>query len=694
MPRLACARRHLWIGAAVIAFAFLGLDGTARMRGIRAVSDLAVASSSWSPPRHGAPEVGRRHVTVVPSLGTDGYQWVLQTEYGLAAGEPRVHWVDYDGPSGGRATNWNSLLRWWLTAMAWVEHVAHRVALPQAVERAFPWANTALMALLLLALTPPIRRRFGRAPAALFALLFVTAYPFYEQFAVGYFDHHALASGLTLVTVLFALAGGAGWVRRDPSPPDRDDAPSHALREWLPSLRHARRWMIASGLAGGAGLWISASTQVPALVGIASGALVATLAFARPDAANAVGRIEPGLWRTWGIAGALASCAFFLLEYAPSNIALRLEVNHPLYALAWLAGGDLLARLATRRTADVPPPRGDRFAMALDAAAIALVPFLAITYPAAWVIRPGTLVAAIHAVNIIEFQSVFARWHDWTWAERAAGLSMLPPLVLLPSVWVVAARVFSPPLRALVVLSLAPALIVTGLGIWQTRWLGNACGLWLPTLVALLTALRLGGPMPGASRVRRALLGAVIVLAVLPFPTYAAVIWSKIGLLQPARPSDVKQLVTRDVAHMLRARLGATRGFVASTPTTSTWLTYFGGMRSLGTLYWDNATGLAATAEILGAVPPYDVARTAVRTQGITHLVLFSWDDPLIFERAEALRTGPTARGPDQTLVRALLAGRDLPSWLRPIPYALPALPTLQNAWVAVFEVLPAEGHP
>jgi hypothetical protein len=439
--------------------------------------------------------------------------------------------------------------------------------------------------------------------------------------------------------------------------------------------------MIASGLAGGVGLWISASTEIPVLVGIGVGAAVANLAFAGRASPTDVGRIEPALWRTWGTAGALASSALFLLEYAPSNVALRLEVNHPLHALAWFAGGDLLARLATRT---------DRFAMALDAAAIGLVPLLAITSPAAWAIRSGTLVAAIHDVSIIEFRSVFARWHDWTWTERAVGLSLLPAVLVVPSAWVAAAHTVPRPLRALVVVSLVPASIVTALGVWQTRWLGNACGLWLVMLVALLTALRLGLPIPAASRARRALVAAVIVLAVLPFPVYAAGVWSRIGLLQPARPTDVKQLVTRDVAHMLRARLGAARGRVVSTPTTSTWLAYFGDVRSLGTLYWDNASGLVATAEILGAPPPYDVARAAVHTLGVTHVALFSWEDPLLYERAQTLGGVRTARRADETLVRALLAGR-APPWLRRIPYALPALPTLENAWVAVFEVLPQD---
>ena len=51
---------------------------------------------------------------------------------------------------------------------------------------------------------------------------------------------------------------------------------------------------------------------------------------------------DPGLFRFWGLVGGGASVAVWLLEYFPNHLGLRLEVNHPLYAAAWIGGGEVL----------------------------------------------------------------------------------------------------------------------------------------------------------------------------------------------------------------------------------------------------------------------------------------------------------------------------------------------------------------
>ena len=49
-------------------------------------------------------------------------------------------------------------------------------------------------------------------------------------------------------------------------------------------------------------------------------------------------------WRAFGLAGAGAALLFYLLEYAPAPLSFRLEVNHPIYALAFFLGGEFLCR--------------------------------------------------------------------------------------------------------------------------------------------------------------------------------------------------------------------------------------------------------------------------------------------------------------------------------------------------------------
>ena len=53
-------------------------------------------------------------------------------------------------------------------------------------------------------------------------------------------------------------------------------------------------------------------------------------------------RFEPDVWRLWGRVGAALSLVFYLIEYTPSHLAMRLEVNHPFYALAWWGGAEIV----------------------------------------------------------------------------------------------------------------------------------------------------------------------------------------------------------------------------------------------------------------------------------------------------------------------------------------------------------------
>src|SRR5256885_15769929 len=50
-------------------------------------------------------------------------------------------------------------------------------------------------------------------------------------------------------------------------------------------------------------------------------------------------------WRAWAFGGAVTSLAAYLIEYFPSHLgSWELRAIHPLYGLAWLGGGELLAR--------------------------------------------------------------------------------------------------------------------------------------------------------------------------------------------------------------------------------------------------------------------------------------------------------------------------------------------------------------
>jgi hypothetical protein len=320
--------------------------------------------------------------------------------------------------------------------------------------------------------------------------------------------------------------------------------------------------------------------------------------------------------------------------------------------------------------------------------------------------------------------------------------------MLVPAVTLIASRKLQAPLRAFLLMVAAPALLFTLLALRHIRWLGIAVTLWIGALVVLVfvvmqtratwhgpvarrvlagvalssiativplmmlrnpssgggatgpvIAVSLGvalwasvqitaGVTSGWTNSRILLTGVFLGVAMLPRPLSVFYTWITNGWNYRASVNDVAQMVTRDVAHKLRARLGDERGTVLGGPTTSTWMTYYGGMRSISTFYWENAAGIALATDILGATPSADgritaadSARKLVDINSITHIVLYSWD-PMAVEYAGKTST--------DVFARQLISGQ-LPSWLRPVPFELPKIPYFEDPWLWIFEVSPRQ---
>ena len=108
----------------------------------------------------------------------------------------------------------------------------------------------------------------------------------------------------------------------------------------------SRRWFFVAGVTGGLGLWISVAGQVPVLAGIALGGLIAAWVNRGDTQANPAGARVLLPWEAWALGGAATSLAVYLIEYFPAHLgSWQLRINHPLYGLAWLGGGAVLARV-------------------------------------------------------------------------------------------------------------------------------------------------------------------------------------------------------------------------------------------------------------------------------------------------------------------------------------------------------------
>lgn len=635
-----------WLPVLVIALLFWGADSMRKLSAFRTVAALgeqgrpAPALDASSPTGY---EGGRRNQIL---QSADGYHWVMQTQQMIARGEWRVRRVDYDNAPDGREVHWSSPLHGWLALVAWVDHSVTGRPVLVSVEQASLYAGPLLLGLFLLGVVPWAARRFGAWPASLLAAGLVTVVPFSAEFGTGSIDHHGMAGACALLTVLFLLAG---WS----APPDR-----------------GRGAFVASGIAGAAGLWINAATQIPVLGGIGLGALMAQAMTRHAPS------VEPSRWRAWGLAGGVASLVSYALEYFPSHLGWRLEVNHPLHALAWAGAGDLLARFGERRKSP------GAIVSALAVAAPVLVAWLA---PARTFVVADKFLWALHLDYISEFAPLTAAL-----GNRVILLAVVSLLLGLglAGIWLWRGRL-APDRRALLALGWAPAMVMTVLACSQQRWLHVAAALWLGVLVAVAFLTTTGNFTWNTPR----RIGAVLFLALvlLPYPLRAGR-----DAFRPAGLSreNIRQFAVRDLAFWLRRQAGADPVTVLAGPTTTTELIYHGGFRGIGTLYWENLAGLRATFDILGAAGS-DLALELLRARGVTYIVLPPWA-PFSLESArlaQGVRAGEPA--PTGTFARDLLeTDHGLPDWVRPLPYRLPSAEAFKEQFALVLEVVPDQTRP
>jgi len=672
---------HYWVAALLAMVAIVAIDTVVHLRTTWELTDHHLDQPPITDATSPSGYVAGQHDLVLPYIGMDGYHWVMQTQQMLAGGGLRIRHVDYDNVPDGREVHWSSLFRWWLAVLAEVDHFYTATPLPLAVEQVVPFANTLLFVLLLIAVSPAVARRFGAGSAALLSFGAIAIYPVYESFIEGRTDHHGLAALSGMLTLLFLLGGGAGWIKS--GDPDRNTA----LQAWLPDRAQARRWFIASGIVGGCGLWISMVSEVPVLAGVGLGALLATGLLGRGASKNDPAKPDPTLWRVWGFAGAVTSLAFYLLEYFPSHMGMRLEVNHPLYALAWAGGGELLCRLSRWWSG------GQLVAKTSDWAALALSAIAVLTVPALWYLFSdqyfwvfNRFLWVFHVDYITEF---FTMWTFLKSQSLGNMFTMMNPVILLAipmAVW--SWRVGVPrPVRALLMLGLLPGVLTFIFSAWQIRWVEINYSLWLAALVGVVKVVSLDEKLL-VSRPFKILAAIFLTWMLLPNPVSILSRWVQNNWTEPVNGVDSVEVISRDIAQQLRARVGNEPTVVISGSTSTTWLIYWGGFQGLGTCYWENLSGLQMNADIYGASNPRQ-AFDLLQKLHAKYLVILPWvDSPAEYARlSRNLRKSDPV--PDDAFAWQLTSHGVLPQWLRPVDCPLPQIGPAKNNALIIYKIVP-----
>jgi hypothetical protein len=377
--------------------------------------------------------------------------------------------------------------------------------------------------------------------------------------------------------------------------------------------------------------------------------------------------------------GAIVSLGFYLLEYAPWNLGLRLEVNHPLYALAWWGGAELIAVLgdwhlardgATQRR--LPFVRVIAFLLAVLAAPITIVTLGPSVFRVADPIVAGLwrfvaegmslpMVAASRGLPAVIYELIFA-------------------LMLIPAIVVWRKR----PGHAGIPLAMLTGVtaMTVGMAVLQTRWFQSASAAQIVLLVAIFGSARAPAPRKQWRRI-----GLAVGFAFL-LPLTVQLAHERAENRRGAvRAIDLVQPLYRDVAADLRRDQPAGPIVVLASPDATAGIGYFGGFSGLGTLYWENAAGLRAAGEIFCSMSDEDALRL-IRRSGVTHVVMISRAN-FIGEYFRLLRPGQPLDAGRETFGYRLGTGLNLPRWLRPITYEIPPELTEASPIVRLFAVAP-----
>ena len=344
---------------------------------------------------------------------------------------------------------------------------------------------------------------------------------------------------------------------------------------------------------------------------------------------------------------------------------MRLEANHPVYAISFLGIGECLCLLARLRH-DPATHISHRFVLhaAVALAAAVLLPILVLFGPAGWYIPRSTLMLRLHARHIQEFWSLRVLC-----AEQGDSLPFVLLLRLLPAL---AALPFllRRPLRRPALFSLTLLAVFLPFYLWQNRW-----ELFV-LLYALLPVLAVPAPNPTAAPSPRR--NAILSIALL-VPLSIA-LWRNLSPL-PAYfrgtsfdPAALFSFQCRALAtQFLPALADAEATPNAETPAVlapadlAPYFWYYARIPSVTSYYWENLPGFAAAAEAFAdTAPGAPAARAVAESRRLSHLLVFEGarEAMLYADLRDGIYSKPHAARTLAGILSGAAPGTPLPSWL------------------------------
>ncbi len=601
----------------------------------------------------------------------DSFYWVSYAREMIDTGKLRVRFTQMDNAPYGRPNfGWASLNAWYLVAVAKVWSIGAGIPLREALLPAAMWSGPILYLLALATILGAgwFVGNFRAAAVAVFIL--GTAPRVYDDFAYAVPGHHGwhdLACFATLVCL-------AAAIRKS----------------------HSQRLFVGAGLAGAVAIWIGATQQAFGLaaagIGAIGGMLVSFFMEHKRSTSigphNSAGFPAPECWRVFGVTGAIAAILFYVMEYVPGPSTMQLEVNHPVYALGFLLGGEFLSRAQRLIFWAKARAASDMLIAVVSAAGLAAIAAAIFFGPAEWHTMRQPFIQRLHQ-EIAEFQPITGlSSHEWI------VILGVPSFLVAAATFRVFGRARTMDERVALLVCVFPCAIAIGLSFVQLRWAGIA-GACAAALAAILFTDRednrnstteakidksLHWKSPGISLVH----GVCICLSL-----GLIVLWSarRSGDNAPeVRAQALDRLATMEVASALQSEAKETAPIVifCDQKIRQAWIGYTDGIRGVGSLYWDSPIGIRDEAEFLATYDD-EAAHRIARARGVTHVVTTPNGGSVIAYHYmwQGNKTSPAIR---QTLAYRLAAPHPAPpSWLQLLPTSTGAM---VSAGIRIYRVL------
>lgn len=605
---------------------------------------------------------------IYPAFAADALVWVRHAVALTEGDDIRLRYTTIDNAPRGREVHWNSAWAWTIVGAGKVHSLFTGQPLRKSIEKATMWLNPLTLLALTIVLSAWVTRRGGVVLGVLVAVAMTCSDRFYEGFFPGYVDHHGLLTVTAFGLMLGGIFMGAGWWQ----------ANREGTKTLLPdSIEKARSAAVFSAICGACGLWVSAASAIPpvALVGIAG---VAAIIIHGREAMRAGASFDGQTWRIWGRVGAAASFVFYLLEYFPQHMSMRMEPNHPLHALAWLGAGELIAQFGERWLGRSRERWSNLERLVWPAFATLAGPAVVIIGGAKVFSVLDPFMSRLHNDYIQEFLPLWrtVRGFDATAIVQVIGLGSLPIIAAV-------ATLSYERKKASIVLwfaTVAAGMFIL-MAILQSRWLLNSSGIQVALVMVVVSAWTINRSLLVRS------LAVLVAVCVLYVPTNAIrfINAHKQVKKREVSPKDAAACVNRDIARLIRESQPEGDITLLASPNASTGIAYYGRFKTLGTLYWENTEGLKAAA-LVHSAKSEDEAAKLIKHHGITHIALV-FEENFIEQYHRLIYPKAPPEEVKQTFAYRLLQEKVVPQWLQMIPYKVPDDLTDLKPVVMLFKV-------